>query len=193
MGFEFELRSNPKRDPTQKEHVSMSEKSNGRKVGIAAASHVYGPASVHLLPCRIDHTGPAPVAQYFQPQSQPDEPSKLNTTSEGSGFRNGAEKNDPDGAAKVRQRVEPDDGEITSHFRGRKMMGRVVNLPGDVHGVVLREHKCPVGVREADRDITSFWAAETTFSKITVWGHDVVPTESTVERCLAWMDVSRSV
>lgn len=37
-------------------------------IGIAPASHVYGPANVHVLPCKIHHTGPAPVATYFRPR-----------------------------------------------------------------------------------------------------------------------------
>lgn len=36
---------------------SCSEDHSRGEVGIAAARHVYGPASVHLLPCKIHHTG----------------------------------------------------------------------------------------------------------------------------------------
>ncbi|CAM9256258.1 unnamed protein product [Choristocarpus tenellus] len=85
------------------------------------------------------------------------------------------------------------DKEPTAFFRGRKLMGRTVDLPEGIHGVVLREHKCPAGVREANEDVTSFWAAETSFEKMTVWGHDEMPKETTVDRCLAWMVVSKSV
>lgn len=35
---------------------SSGDHSRG-EVGIGAAQHVYGPASVHLLPCKIHHTG----------------------------------------------------------------------------------------------------------------------------------------
>ena len=36
--------------------ASSNERGRG-EVGIGAAQHVYGPASVHLLPCKIHHTG----------------------------------------------------------------------------------------------------------------------------------------
>lgn len=30
---------------------------NRGEVGVGVARHVYGPANVHLLPCKIHHTG----------------------------------------------------------------------------------------------------------------------------------------
>lgn len=42
-----------------------------------------------------------------------------------------------------------------------------MELPKGIHGVVLREQPCPEGLRE-DEDVTSFWAAETSFQDITV-------------------------
>lgn len=36
---------------------SSSEDHSRGEVGICAAQYVYGPASVHLLPCKIHHTG----------------------------------------------------------------------------------------------------------------------------------------
>ena len=46
--------------------------------------------------------------------------------------------------------------------------GRKVELPEGVNGVVLRSKPCPEAVREENEDITSFWAAETSFSSVTV-------------------------
>lgn len=46
--------------------------------------------------------------------------------------------------------------------------GRKVELPEGVHGVVLREKPCPELVREENEDVTSFWAAETSFRNVTV-------------------------
>lgn len=43
-----------------------------------------------------------------------------------------------------------------------------MELPKGVHGVVLRSKPCPEAVREENEDITSFWAAETSFSNVTV-------------------------
>lgn len=40
---------------------TYSSDAHGRgEVGIGVARHVYGPASVHLLPCKIHHTGELP-------------------------------------------------------------------------------------------------------------------------------------
>lgn len=46
--------------------------------------------------------------------------------------------------------------------------GRKVELPEGVHGVVLREKPCPDGVREDNEDVTSYWAAETSFRDVMV-------------------------
>lgn len=43
-----------------------------------------------------------------------------------------------------------------------------MELPEGVHGVVLREKPCPELVREENEDVTSFWAAETSFRNVTV-------------------------
>lgn len=43
-----------------------------------------------------------------------------------------------------------------------------MELPEGVHGVVLREKPCPEAVREENEDVTSFWAAETSFRNVTV-------------------------
>lgn len=43
-----------------------------------------------------------------------------------------------------------------------------MELPEGVHGVVLREQPCPDGVREDNEDVTSYWAAETSFRDVMV-------------------------
>lgn len=52
---------------------------------------------------------------------------------------------------------------VSPEIRGRK-----VGLPEGVHGVVLREQPCPDGVREDNEDVTSYWAAETSFQDVMV-------------------------
>lgn len=41
-------------------------------------------------------------------------------------------------------------------------------LPDGVYGVVLREKPWPEGVREENEELSSFWAAETSFRDVTV-------------------------
>lgn len=54
---------------SKEKHGGSQSGDGGGGIGIAPSNHVYGPASIHLLPCKIHHTGPAPVATYFRPSS----------------------------------------------------------------------------------------------------------------------------
>ncbi|CAM9502828.1 unnamed protein product [Ectocarpus sp. 6 AP-2014] len=198
------------------------------EVGIGAARHVYGPASVHLLPCKIHHTGPAPVATYFRPSPTNENRNSDTTAAAASataladatgnnGVGEGAARKTStapgsgenakpvaadgggggDGESAVGDQkwelFEDDSAEHTARFRGRKFVGRKVELPEGVHGVVLREKPCPPEVRENNEDVASYWAAETSFREVTVWGHDQPRRESTVDRSLAWLEVSKSI
>ncbi|CAM9290563.1 unnamed protein product [Pylaiella littoralis] len=202
------------------------------EVGIGIARHVYGPASVHLLPCKIHHTGHAPVATYFRPRpplaagggqqgndgdnvaatALADAGNNSEAGSGGSGGGGGAGENiDTQPVVVVGEReggeggrggaagdqkwqvFEDDSAEHTARFRGRKFVGRKVELPEGVHGVVLREQPCPDGVRQENEDVTSYWAVETSFRDVMVWGHDQARRESTVDRGLAWLEISKSV
>ena len=67
----------------------------------------------------------------------------------------------------------------------RTYRGRKVELPEGVHGVVLREKPCPEAVREENEDVTSFWAAETSFRNVAVRNQDVTrPRRSPALFCL---------
>lgn len=121
-------------------------------MGIGPATHVFGPASVHILPCRIHHTGPAPVATYFRPQGPVatkknlpqdenvdpavDKNGRTSETNEGS---KGGERSEqdispaekPEGVAavlgkrkqgQVWKHFDDDPDEYTARFRGRKLM-----------------------------------------------------------------------
>lgn len=129
---------------------SSAEEECGGGIGIAPASHVYGPANVHVLPCEIHHTGPAPVATYFRPR-QPvvsrdagpqDEkkhpPNKIERESiEKKGVEDAKEPEkrasavDEEGVVavlsnrregQVWEQKEDDPEESTARFRGRKLM-----------------------------------------------------------------------
>lgn len=60
-----------------------------------------------------------------------------------------------------------------------------MDLPEGVHGVVLREKPCPEAVREENEDVTSFWAAETSFRNVTVRKQEATcPTTRSLARSL---------
>ncbi|CAM9273325.1 unnamed protein product, partial [Hapterophycus canaliculatus] len=229
-------------------YYGSSDAHGGGDVGIGAARHVYGPASVHLLPCTIHHTaGPAPVATYFRPRSPLTENEQgnsgrnnngnsidvgdgtasatataaqteaTNSNGLGDGLSKGTDAGRDGGGRRMVQRendelvalggqggdigfadqdwelFDDDNAERTARFRGRKLAGRKVQLPEGVYGVLLREQPCPEGVREDNDDLASYWAAETCFQDVTVWGHDQPRRESTLDRSLAWLEVSKSV
>lgn len=106
------------------------------EVGIAVARHVYGPANVHLLPCKVHHTGSAPVATYFRPRPPLSEDIE-NTTPVAKGDMKETEKdensidrvaNEPNIVAVPKGKdkeawVEFEDNSLehTARFRGRKL------------------------------------------------------------------------
>lgn len=106
------------------------------EVGIAVARHVYGPANVHLLPCKVHHTGSAPVATYFRPRPPLSEDIR-NTTPVAKGDPKGSEKdeNSSDRVASEPNIIavpkgkdeeawvdfEENSSEHTARFRGRKL------------------------------------------------------------------------
>lgn len=117
-----------------------SPEEHGRaEVGIGAAQHVYGPASVHLLPCKVHHTGPAPVATYFRPTpplvKDMQETATAAETIGAEGLAKdmeagGEESGEPAGGAdscegtagQKWEHFEDDRLEQTARFRGRKLM-----------------------------------------------------------------------
>lgn len=113
------------------------EQSRG-EVGIAVARHVYGPANVHLLPCKVHHTGPAPVATYFRPRPPLSYDIKNAAPAANEDDPKGIEKDDnssdrvasePNIVAVPKGKddeawveFEDDSLEHTARFRGRKLM-----------------------------------------------------------------------
>lgn len=108
-------------------------------IGVAPSNHVYGPASVHLVPCKVHHNGPAPVATYFRPA---DGGPRDSGDGLGKAEARGGQKIDccagntgeeqAEGQAKggadrrkdgqVWEHFEDDGEEYTARFRGRKLV-----------------------------------------------------------------------
>lgn len=115
----------------------------GNGVGVAPSNHVYGPANVHLLPCKVHHNGTAPVATYFRPaggnpKESDDGSGRLDTRGE-SGKETDARQEGEGGEVKggvvailgaaggrkdgqAWEHFEDDRGERTARFRGRKLV-----------------------------------------------------------------------
>lgn len=132
--------------------VESTEEQRRGGIGIAPANHVYGPANVHMLPCRIHHTGPAAVVTYFRPQSlatlnkdnpgdeilalaKKDGDEKLETKEDKEKRGTSAKDAVVDGEKKsaaavlgkrkdgqVWEHFDDDPHELTARFRGRKFM-----------------------------------------------------------------------
>ena len=109
--------------------------SNRGEVGIAAARYVYGPANVHLLPCKVHHTGSAPVSTYFRPQPPKDSKNMTPVVDEvkekgiaGDGHLSNEDKSQSAVVAREGKgeetwvKLEDDTQEHTARFRGRKLM-----------------------------------------------------------------------
>ena len=122
--------------------------------------------TVHRLPCRVEHDGPAPVRTYFAPRAAAAEDAATTTT----------------------------DGVLEASFRGRRLLGVREALPeGSTGLVVAREFD---GFEEdADGNEVELQQLHvaTRFQHVTHWRHDEVPAPDTaaVPRWLAWVSVAR--
>ena len=89
-----------------------------------------------------------------------------------------------DGTAPVKSffRVSTEaDGTHRSHFRGRELRGKLVDLPDTVEGLCVGDSG---GMR---------WRVEGHFSAMHVWEHDTLPDLAPVKDCLAWFDLADAV
>ena len=68
--------------------------------------------------------------------------------------------------------------EITSNFRGRKLVGKEVKLPEERHGYILESFN--------KNKIT----INSTFQSITVWEHDIQPDTQLLLQSLNWFDIA---
>lgn len=144
----------------------------------AYMSHIYhapgipGQFSMHMLPCSIQHNGPAPVSQFFRPSAQ-------------------AVPGDAEAAeAKVEEAA----------FRGRKLLGATVPLSPGFKGFVLEtlpdEHD-KSGTPRGTGDTAVMhegWRVQSTFSEIRYWEHGRAPSiTDPLQRCLAWLKLSEQI
>jgi len=123
--------------------------------------------SLHLLPCRIAHTGAAAVGAYFQPAPSTTKGLQLN-------YGNGVDA--------LTESKALDQWECS--FRGRQITGSVVSLPPHAHGFVFEEDDNTAIHIDQDEDgheekdaaqqhqQQHAWKTATTFSSLFLWQPD---------------------
>lgn len=92
---------------------------------------------------------------------------------------------DYDGAAPIKSFFlidkKGDSGTVMSHFRGRGLQGKSLNLGEEVQGVCV----CDKGNKNM--------IVEGTFDSLTIWEHDSAPDMAPMEDILSWFSIASSV
>ena len=156
----------------------------GGSESASAKSVKINKSAVHLLPCRIHHDGFARVSEYFHPQlvSSAERGSTGESVKEES-----AEELDED-EEKERKRKG---GLLEASFHGRRLVGKTVELPEGVTGVVLRQQ---VGGARGANSVSNFAATENVFDEFVYWNHDIQPTDQDhVPKSFQWFQVAKAL
>eukprot|EP00041_Stephanoeca_diplocostata_P019301 m.414124 g.414124 ORF g.414124 m.414124 type:complete len:193 (+) comp21267_c0_seq8:150-728(+) len=141
---------------------------------------------MHLLPCGIEASGRASVAEYFEPVIQPEDIGPVQLTTPYTELRKVKKEQEVhregSGAAKYK-------GNLTAAFRGRRLKGRRIQLPKGYQGVVLRTE----GTVHSD-DQGRTWRPANKFDNFTYWNMDSVPSNNDpVVQALEWVKIARAV
>ena len=106
---------------------------------------------IHILPCKIDMTGPAPVEQYFLVDSL---------------IARGGDDNKADPSMQV------------STFRGRKLLGVREEIPKNTIGLSVMqdvEFNEDDDEEDGENNCQRVLRVDGTFDSITYWQHDCLP------------------
>jgi len=150
--------------------------------GVRAAQAGYHPATLHHLPCRIDHDGPADVAGFFRPEWASGEPVDASQATDSSEF-------------------------ALATLRGRRLVGARVALPPGTHGFVMARAGTGAGgslrkkrlatdgsalrdqgdaANADDAEDIDQWECTAAFDHVTFWNFDREPAASDEAR--RWED-----
>lgn len=73
---------------------------------------------------------------------------------------------------------DPLTNELTSNFRGRKLIGKEIELPEDINGYVLESfNKNNINIHS-------------NFKKLTIWEHDIKPDTQIILNSIDWFDIA---
>ncbi|KAM7000026.1 ribonuclease H2 subunit C isoform 1-T1 [Tautogolabrus adspersus] len=127
---------------------------------------------VHLLPCEIEHEGPAQVSQY------------LTATTKNS--KQGILKIDKGNQSFVHFYPTT---EKTVSFRGRGLKGQELSCPQGYTGLVLKEINKP-GSDQEDRTVK----LSSVFDKLTYWNLETPPnSDDTVVMAMDWPELAEAI
>ncbi|XP_034360196.1 ribonuclease H2 subunit C [Arvicanthis niloticus] len=134
------------------------------------------PAELHLLPCDILVSRPAPVESFFTPAVRRDADG-LQVSFRGRGLR-GEEVAVPPGFAGF---------VMVTEEMGEGLIGKL-NFSGDV------EDKADEAQEPLERDLDRFIGATCSFSHFTLWGLETVPgPDAKVHRALGWPSLAAAI
>eukprot|EP01083_Nonionella_stella_P091328 255352_1 len=133
---------------------------------------------LHLLPCEVQHNGPAKVDSYFKSQSAG---KQLNRGGIHGSFETVSDKKE-ESSNVAKQEVS------RVMFRGHELLGGTVDLPSSTRGFVLKESGSCL-----DDDNTT-WKVSHKFSKFTVWNRDSFSDRKVVGETIdEWFDIAHAV
>ncbi|XP_057862530.1 uncharacterized protein C12B10.15c [Cryptomeria japonica] len=84
-------------------------------------------------------------------------------------------------------------------FRGRKLAGTTLSIPGSYCGFVLEkmkpeDHNDSARASNLEKEGVDAWNATASFENITYWNHDNMPSESdTFNCCFHWFPVANAI
>ncbi|KAI9138636.1 ribonuclease H2 non-catalytic subunit-domain-containing protein [Paraphysoderma sedebokerense] len=143
------------------------------------SAKVLNSSNFHLLPCNIDHDGPAKVSSYFVVNEAKNETDLLNGEST----------------------TQHTDKQYEASFRGRHLRGRNVPIPPGYQGHILQEtsvndHHIYSNEEDQDNhDPKRTFKSVYKFNEIMLWGHDEFPQlwKDNVLKGLDWCSMSLEV
>lgn len=131
-------------------------------LGLTEGDFEIDPMRVHVLACKIHHTGPAPVDEFFKVARLADRQ-----------LLEGEERGE--------------DEVLVATFRGRRMLGRREKLPQGVFGLICRDGGDGGGGDNDDNNNLRQLQVESNFDAITYWKQDLLPRREE-ESVPVWLD-----
>ncbi|OBS68705.1 hypothetical protein A6R68_02777 [Neotoma lepida] len=139
--------------------------------------HDAEPATLHLLPCEVLVSRPAPVQHFFTPAVRRDGDAGLQVSFRGRGLRGEEVAVPPGFSGFVMVTEETDEG----------LIGKL-NFSGDA------EDKTDEAQEPLERDFDRFIRATGSFSHFTLWGLETVPgPDAKVHRTLGWPSLAAAI
>lgn len=132
---------------------------------------------IEILPFQLNYDGPAPIQTFFLVESKKK-------------FEDKATENSKDDRKinQVEEAKEEEDEEFIAHFRGRRLIGKQINLPPNyqaIHAIVGSKTSSTEGKLEVCQS----------YQHLRIWQHDYPPEqlENNLQECFDWMEIATAV